>query len=482
MKQPTAFRDLFHDAALAALAGVGATLSDAKHRIACSDLPAYFTAVEQHLQGEGVQPGDCVALECHNTVNALILMFTLLRRGQHLLLLPARGDPLKEPGFTPSVPDFCRHLLTISATRGEPHEIVGGIQRYPHPGFDAHALHRIADQAPPLLLLRTSGSMGDAKIVRFTHANLLGNAGNCVERFELTREARVAITVPVFHMYGLGAALLPALMAGASIDLLENTNILRFLDQERRFDPDTLYLNPTIAAMLLKGRRGDRVYARSISAGAAFPDALYQEYRRRFGRLFNLYGSTELGAAATTLPELSDDRPNRLTALPGVTFRIDPDTSGLHCDHPWPFDGYSDGRGNPIPVVTRPYDTGDVARSLGHHRIELLGRRGDSTNRSGFLVLFSDIENALLHTGLVSEAVVLSDREETIRGDKLIALCVPKPGLSTSVEAIREACFAHLPRYAIPDEIRLRDRFPITASGKIDRNLLQRQLHESTTP
>jgi acyl-CoA synthetase (AMP-forming)/AMP-acid ligase II len=268
-------------------------------------------------------------------------------------------------------------------------------------------------------------------------------------------------------------------MAGASIDLLENANILRVLDQERRFDPDTLYLNPTIAAMLLKGRRGDRTYARSVSAGAAFPDALHREYRRRFGRLFNLYGSTELGAAATTLPDLEDDRPNRLTALPGVSFEIDPADGGLCCSHPWPFDGYLDGRGNPLATETRPYNTGDVARFLGADRIELLGRQGDSTNRSGFLVFFSDIENALLHTGLVAEAVVLSDQRETIRGDGLIALCVAKPGQAADAEQIRQACFEHLPRYAIPDQIHLRERFPITASGKIDRTLIQRQLHES---
>jgi acyl-CoA synthetase (AMP-forming)/AMP-acid ligase II len=51
------------------------------------------------------------------------------------------------------------------------------------------------------------------------HTKLMGNAFNCVERLGLTSEDRIAIPVPIFHMYGLAAAFLPRVVVGTSIDL-----------------------------------------------------------------------------------------------------------------------------------------------------------------------------------------------------------------------------------------------------------------------
>jgi acyl-CoA synthetase (AMP-forming)/AMP-acid ligase II len=459
-------------------------ISDASSSINYRELLDGFSQLDAYLQDKGIRPDDCIALECDNTTAALKVMLGLFYRGQHLLLLPAQGNPLKEPGFKPDIPAFCNTHITVMAGSADDADIARWVNVYPHEQFDAPAYERLLANVGDerLLLLRTSGSMGDAKIVHFSHAKLLGNAANCTQRFGLTAQSRVTIAVPVFHMYGLGAGFVPALLAGACVNVQANTNILRFLESERRFKPDVVFLNPTIATMLLKGRRNSQPYSRTISAGAALPEQLHQAYRERFGVFTNLYGSTEMGAAATTVAHLDGDKPNRLLPMPGVEMQISSTGQALHCLHPHGFDGYLNSQGEVLPVNTQPYNTGDVAHWLEDGRIELLGRQSDSTNRAGFLVQFADIENALLRTGEVEQAVVLSSTQETVRGHKLYAFCVTKKTALTqniTTQSIRQACFEHLPRYAIPDEIILQEAFPLAPSGKINRRLLQQHIPES---
>lgn len=485
MQKPvTAFTELLDDVSQSASAGDN-TLGDIDTQIRYQDLPVYLDALETHLQMQSISRDDCVAFECQNTTAALLVLLALFYRGQHLLLLPAQGNPLKEPGFKPDIPAFCKLHLTLSAGTPTPADIASLLNIYQHAQFSSEAFSRINTAGERLLLLRTSGSMGDAKIVHFSHRKLLGNAANCTERFGLLAASRVTIAVPVFHMYGLGAGFIPALLAGAGINVQANTNILRFMENDRSFKPDIVYLNPSLATMLLKGRRSKQPYTRTITAGAALPEQLYRDYQARFGPFTNLYGSTELGAAATTVDYLTGDQPNYLLPMPGVEMQIETGSQAVRCSHPYGFEGYLNSQGEALSITANPYNTGDTARFLDDGRIELLGRQSDSTNRSGFLVQFADIENALLKTGAVEQAIVLCGPQETVRGQKLYAFCIAKKTTDTTPasapvtpDSIRQACFGQLPRYAVPDEIILQQAFPLSPSGKINRRLLQQYVSE----
>jgi len=453
-------------------------IEDAASQVSYRELPALFADLDARLDRAEVAAGECVAFACRSTAPALVVLLALLRRGQRLLLLPPRDAAAQRPGIEPEIPAFCRFALGIAEGEAKAEPIIDRLWIDRRRGWEAMPPTEPARGAPPYLLLRTSGSMGDAKMVRFSHRNLLGNARNCLARLGLTRHSRVAVAVPFCHLYGLGAGVLPALLSGARIHVQADTNILSFMDTDRRFDPDVVYLNPTLAAMLLARRRNDRAYARTISAGAALAPALFREYRARFGPMTNLYGSTEMGAAATSIAAGGDDRPERLVPLSGVQFLLDAD-GHLRCLHPYGFDGYVTARGESVPAGPGPFGTGDIATQSADGSIEILGRKGRSTNRAGHLVQLSAVERALMATGKVEQAVVLLGRRETVRGTKLYALCVPKQtgaAPQASEEAIRHACFELLPRYAVPDEVILRDALPVGASGKIDHRSLEDEL------
>ncbi len=362
-----------------------------------------------------------------------------------------------------------------SASACEPKTLIKGVNSYHNPLFN-HVAYQRLDLSEPQILLRTSGSMGDAKMVVFTHAKLLANAMNCVSRFGLDENSRVTITVPIFHLYGLGAGLIPALIAGACIDLQADTNILRFMDHQRRFKPNVVYLNPTFCAMLVKMRRkNQQPFKQTISAGAALSTTLHQVYQVHFGQLTNLYGSTEMGAAATSINETTTS----FYPMPDVEMTID-ENKRLYCTHAYGFNGYVNSQGEAIAISTSPYKTGDIANSLDNNCFELIAREADSCNRAGFLVQFHDIEQALLKIDTVTQVFVLSSEEEiTLRGQKLYAFCQLKeapPYAADREKKIRQACFNLLPRYAVPDEIILRASFPLLANGKIDRQTLKQSI------
>jgi len=448
-------------------------ISDGQTQIIYADFPSYFEWIENYFQGQGISRDDCVAFECQNTTATLMVLLALFHRGQHLLLLPTQGDALKETDFKPDISSFCKTQISVNLLSKEdelnPKVIVRLINTDLHESFDAAAFKRL-DLSKRRLFMRTSGSMGEAKIVQFSHVNLLGNAANCVQRFGLKANSRVMIPVPVFHMYGLGAALIPALLAGACIEVQANTNILRFMAHERRFKPNVAYLNPTLCTMVLK-RKSNPTF-KAISAGAVLQGSLFCEVSDRFDVFFNLYGSTEMGAIATASTGLTLDNLTQLNPMPGVKIDISPENKALYCSHPFCFDGYFSSEGYVIDVTTDLFSTGDIAESLANGCFKVLGRQGNSTNRAGFLVQFADVENALLKTKKVEQTVVLVSQQETVRGNMLYAFCVPmditKPFAKTA-QMIRKTCFETLPKYAVPDEIILLKTFPLLPNGKVDR-------------
>ena len=170
----------------------------------------------------------------------------------------------------PTIPRFFHHTVTVRSQilddgdaqllhpasfltiRTTPHHI-------PLPGDSSLRRNR--------LLLRTSGSLGKPKLVVHLHTKLLANAVNVVERLGLKSGDRCLIPVPLAHMYGLGVALLPSLYVGASIELIERANMIRYLAQEKTFQPTIGFLTPSLCRMLNRPRSLPCAYRGAIVGG-----------------------------------------------------------------------------------------------------------------------------------------------------------------------------------------------------------------------
>ncbi|MCP5045834.1 MAG: acyl--CoA ligase, partial [bacterium] len=294
-----------------------------------------------------------------------------------------------------------------------------------------------------------------------------------------TRGDRVMIPVPLYHMYGFGAAFLPAIIAGASVHLLENTNIIKYLEGENQFKPNISFMTPVLCEMSTRTRKGSYPYRAVVTAGDRINKTAFETFEQRFGRLVNLYGSTELGAIATS--NLSDPLDTRsdgiVQPMPGVDIRLKgTGVSGLVCIHDSGFETYVDKHGTPIPPDPRTgFDTKDLAKIIDPQRFKVVGRTGNSINRNGILVAFSEVES-LMEQGIedVQYAIVVTNEEESARGRKLAAYCQLKPrtGAHSTGKDIRSRCFDIMLRHMVPDKVVVMEEIPRLPNGKFDRKKL----------
>lgn len=116
------------------------------------------------------------------------------------------------------------------------------------------------------------------------------------------------------------------------------------------------------------------------------------------------------------------------------------------------------------------YLTGDLARIRHDGTIEYFGRNDRQVKVRGFRIELGEIESALTNMPSVSDALVISNLE----ADQMLHLYafVIQQDKLLDVKAINEELSKILPKYMIPEKIVILSDFPLTKSGKVDRNSL----------
>jgi acyl-CoA synthetase (AMP-forming)/AMP-acid ligase II/pyruvate-formate lyase-activating enzyme len=410
-------------------------------------------ALGDRLRRAGVGPDEPFALECDNTLGCAVALVHCLEMGRSVVLVPP-GAP---------APTF----------------------RIAHVGFPAGSTSpevrsdagRAAPRCSPgraQLWVRTSGTTGGSRFVVHDQARLRENARACVVRLGLRVDDRIVLPVPIHHMFGLGVGFLPALLVGASLDLQSGANLPRFLARERAFGPQVAFLTPAFAETLVRGRRGAHRYRLTVIAGDRLREETFDRYESRFGPIVQLYGSSEMGAIASTRP--GDPEAVRRTTvgrpLDGVRLRLAAEPSGeLECLHAHACVGEARESGELARRdTTRWHPTRDLARFDGDGNLVVLGRLDSSVKRDGLLVALGEVEGALEALGGVRAAAAVA-AGTTARGRGIVAFCTTRAGCPGAA-ALRRELAARLPRRALPDAIELVDSLPRLASGKLDRRRL----------
>jgi len=466
---------------------VAGTLSDGSATLERADLPRILAEIDTFLTDVGISVDRPVVFECANSLGDALTLLALLARGSTFVLVPVKSTEIGHPH-----PRFASHRIRV--TRSNPERAPSAAEWSDPSTFVSHcALEgatppRDAALARGRVLLRTSGSLGAAKLVAHSHASLFDNANNGIARLGLRPTDRVLIPVPLAHMFGLGAGFLPSLLAGASVSLLPTVNLLTFLSRERDDQPTIAFLTPNLCATLLRPRSTAAQYRHIVVAGDKLAPELFAQASSIFNRVLNLYGSTEMGMVCAAEAD-SDDGPRAQSVgrpLPGVELRLRPseavqDEPGevgvLDCAHPHGFLGYVDDEGGLQPPP-RWYDTRDLARLLPGGFVELLGRDDHALKRDGRLVMLAEVERALEQLPGVVRAAALPFGQ-TLRGRGIIGFCVPQADVVLDPQALRRECRALLPAYALPDQVRVLAALPLLPSGKLDRMALQRTLAQA---
>ena len=449
-------------------------ISDNCKSVNYADFNSYFRILDNHPELGKLSPDSVVHFYfANNTVSALVFLYLITKEIN--IFLSKDDDDIKVPGF-------CSHKLKIADD--EENEI--------NKALFADIIHfKKIDETKRFgstnnIIFETSGSTGKSKFVVVKKEDLLNNAKNFLKRITITEKDRVFITVPCYHMYGLGAAFLPAYLAGATIRLLNKNNVIKYIETDKAFNPTIVYHVPTMIKQITKIYKSSNKYRLSVVAGDKIDAENFSNYESKFGTLVNLYGSTELGAIATSLPEdpVEIRADGFLKFLPGVKYRLNTVQEGasiLEINHPFRFSCYinSNGEiltndGERVTAMTEWYNSNDLCKIDTSGYFKILGRFNNSVNRNGKLISISEIES-IIDQGVneIEKCLVTQVSENTIRGNKLILYYLPKMEFMEKDIDIRKACFNIMEKDFVPDVAVKIKKIPVLDNGKIDRVSLQ---------
>src|SRR5436305_2940029 len=134
---------------------------------------------------------------------------------------------------------------------------------------------------------------------------------------------------------------------------------------------------------------------------------------------------------------------------------------------PDPFAGGTVGEA----IGLRLYRSGDLARWRRDGDLEYLGRIDRQVKVRGFRIELGEIEAALAEHPGVREAVVVA-REDRPGDVRLVGYVSSAAGTDPPPQALAAFLAERLPAYMVPAAWVLRERLPLTASGKVDRAAL----------
>ncbi len=481
-----------------------------------ADLDERSGQVAGRLRRLGIGPGHRVAIVSENAPAALVYYWGILKTGAASVDIPCTaGRDLIESIIEECRPEAialsCRQRRRLSGERpirGIPPIVLtdGPVAANSNCAASVEILDEIvanerADNKPPdvaesdvAMILYTSGTAGRPKGVMLSHRNLISNLQAANELLQLRIDARLLLVVPFFFIHGRMQILMHA-MIGATIIVSQGfqfpRNVLRELIEHRVSSMSGV---PYHFRMLL-----DRADLKSaalpdlrdvlITGGTMPPDELQELSTALPGVDIHLaYGQTEASPRITYLrPSDVLSKPGSCgTALPGVRIEIvNEQGQPLPCDQIGEVVasganvmlGYVSGDERETGIIDDHgrLHTGDLGRMGSDDHLYLVGRRSEMIKTAGERVFPGEIEQVINAHPAVAECAVLGI-PDTLLGEMIVACVVPTAGASVGADEIRRHCLGSLPFVRVPKQTRIVSHLPKTASGKIDRVALKREL------
>ena len=343
----------------------------------------------------------------------------------------------------------------------------------------------VLDGDTPAAIVYTSGTTGPAKGAVLTHHNFVVNAVNLLTCWQITPADKMLLTLPLFHVHGLGNGIHCWLASGCRMRLEKRFEHNHAAEWMHEFEPTLFFGVPTMYVRMLEwpSETASAIGVKMrlfVSGSAPLPAQTLEDFRSKFGHtILERYGMSE------TLMNLSNPyngerRPGSVgLPLPGVSVRnLDPDgnpvadgeTGELYLRGPNLFAGYW-RREEATADAHRDgwFRTGDIAVRSADGYYTLQGRRSDLIISGGFNIYPREIEEFLSEQPGVAEVAVASSPDPR-RGEVPVAYIVADD--TFDAKALETACRAHLASFKIPRAFVRIDKLPRTALGKVQKHLL----------
>ena len=483
---PTLFRASLADAA----SEVG--FEFAEQRLTFGELDAASNQLARYLGKSGLAPGDRVAVYLKNRPELIVVYLACVKAG--FIFTPINilyrsgeiGHILQDA--EPRVVFAEREsgaILDPLPNHARIHvEDLGGLTA------DCSAERLEAEPAPGDIaaLVYTSGTTGRPKGAMLTQSNFAANALSLVEAWRMSADDRMLLSLPLFHVHGLGNGLHTWLALGYKLRLLERFHRETIAEEFLDFRPTVFFGVPTMYERLLEtpaeiAREIGGFMRLFVSGSAPLPAATLERFRELFGHdILERYGMSET-LMNTSNPYEGERRPGSVgPPLPGVSVRIsvsgsagavaDGETGEVQIKGPNVFAGYWRREDATQEAFTEDdyFRSGDLGMRSADGYITLQGRGKELIISGGFNIYPREVEEFLTKLPGVREAAVVGVPDR-LKGERPLAFVVVDPGCETA--ALEGPCREGLASFKVPKGFVAVDTLPRNALGKVQKHLLK---------
>ena len=348
-------------------------------------------------------------------------------------------------------------------------------------------------------VLFTSGTEGLPKGVMLTHNNILASERAYCARLNLTWQDVFMMPAPLGHATGfLHGVTAPFLIGARSVllDIFTPDACLALLEQQRC--TCMLGATPFVYDLLnvLEKQPADLSALRFfLCGGTTIPKKVARECQQRGIKLLSVYGSTESSPHAVVN---LDDPLSRFMhtdgyAAAGVEIKVvddarktlPPGCEGEEASRgPNVFMGYFDEPELTARALDEEgwYYSGDLCRMDEAGYIKITGRKKDIIVRGGENISSREVEDILLQHPKIHDACVVAMPDERLgeRSCAYVELKAPHHSLSLE-EVVAFFSRKRVAKYKYPEHIVVIEKLPRTASGKIQKFLLRKDIMRRLT-
>jgi acyl-CoA synthetase len=453
------------------------------------------------LRERGVGPGDVIAFQLPNWMEAAAVFWASAFLGAVVVPI-VHFYGRKEVGYIltavqPKVfiatQGFGRLVFQPDLAAGVPVVGVVGPGGYP-PGATSFADLLADDPMPgtlavdpagPALIAFTSGTTRDPKGVVHSHQSLGFETRQLAGLYPPDRGLQLT-AAPVGHFIGMVNAFLIPVLDGTPVNLTDGwdpAQALSLMESDglcvgggAAYYVTSLLDHPDFTAAHLASMK----YAGL--GGAPVPGAVTERLEALGITVFRSYGSTEHPSITGSLSTAAKDKRMYTDGdpLPGVEIRLT-DEGEILSRGPDLCLGYTDAA-----LTARAFDadgwyhTGDIGTLDGDGYLTITDRKSDVIIRGGENISALEVEDLLLGIDGVAEAAVVAAPDARL-GEHAAAVLRLLPGHpAPTLEQLREhLAAAGLARQKWPEEIHAVDDFPRTASGKVQKFVLRKEIAAS---
>lgn len=466
-----------------------------EHVMSYADLYAAARRVAQFLQRKGLQRGDRVCLVLPNIPAFPVLFYGTLMAGcivvplNPLLRQREIENVLRDAGAelvfawersgeaaASAATSLNAECILVEAT-GPALDQDGEVQAAAQP-------HDIAEDTA--VLLYTSWVTGKPRGAELTHANLTSNACTSAMILRCTSVDVVMGCLPLFHLFGLTAALNAAITAGACLTLMPRFHPAKALEVIAR-DGVTIFEGvPTMYSALLQAPNRESFDVSTlktcVTGGSPMPVEVLSTMEEAFGCVvLEGYGLSETSPVASFNHMDAPRKPGSIgTPVAGMELKlVDEDgkdiPSGSHSVGEIMIRGEGVMRG----YWKHPEDTqklmqdgwlrsGDLATRDEDGYYFIVDRKKDLIIRGGYNVYPGEIEDALCEHEAVAEAAVIGIAHPHL-GEEVGAAVVLEPAADVTIAELRNFVQKRVAAYKYPRSIWIVSELPRDAGGNLQR-------------